>query len=301
LISTAKVVFHQEGEVEVKIWLVQMSPKLHDKKTNLKKVLGYIGKASKAEVDLIAFPELALTGYMCRKKMVELAEPISGPSTQKIIKECKGKGIHVVLGMPELKDSLIHNSAVLIGPEGLAGVWRKLYLPTFMYGGVTYEENMFFKPGKDIVTFDTKFGKIGLEICYEIWYPEIARIHALRGAWLILCISAAPVGVPPYFQLIARVRALESVAWFAYVNQAGTQEGVTFGGGSCVVNHQAEIEKSASIEHNAREEVLEHNIEREPIVKGRLDLPILRDVRPEILASASKVAKDLYWPSMNTT
>jgi predicted amidohydrolase len=270
-----------------------MEPKLYDKTANISNILSYVGKAIDANVDLVAFPELALTGYMCRQRFFDLAETIPGPSTLEIMKRLKGGKVYVTLGMPEVKGGFVYNSAPVFGPGGLVGVWRKLYLPTHITTKATFEEGMFFKQGSDIITFDTEFGKIGIEICYEFWYPEITRIQALKGAWLLLNLSAGPVGFQETFQLLARVRALENRAWFGVVNQVGLQEGTRFGGGTCIVNHLGEIEKSASSGESAREEIVEFEVDNEAVCKERLSLSFLRDVRPEILRKAAEIAAEL--------
>lgn len=277
----------------MKIWLVQMESKLKDKVDNLKKICNYIDKAVDAKVNLIAFPELALTGYVCGLDFYDLAEVIPGSSTAEIIERAKKGKIYVTFGMPELEDGVIYNSAPFFGPKGLIGVYRKIYLPNFDFAGVRYEELMYFKPASDIITFDTEFGKLGIEICYDFYYPEITRIHALQGAWILLNISAAPIGVPEYFQLLARARATENVAWFGYVNQIGEQEEVFFGGGTCIVDCSGEIKKSASMGADAKEEVIEYEIDSESIFEMRLNLPILRNVRPEILQKASEIVRGL--------
>ena len=115
----------------MKLWLVQMEPTLYDKASNAEKILGYIDRAAEGGVDLVVLPEMALTGYMCQERFFELAEPVPGPSTLKIMNRAREKNVYVLMGMPELKGTYIYNSAVLFGPEGLAGVYRKLVLATF--------------------------------------------------------------------------------------------------------------------------------------------------------------------------
>lgn len=276
----------------MKIWLIQMEPGLEDKEGNLLKIHSYLDRAVKERVDLIAFPELALTGYMCRTAFFELAEPIPGPSTEEIIQRAIKQNIYVVLGMPELKEGHIHNSAAFIGPKGLLGIYRKLYLPNHISAkGVTYEEQMFFKPGNEIVTFETEFGKIGIEICYDIWFPEIARSHAVSGAWLILNLTAGPVGVPEVFRLLSRARAMENICYFGMVNQVGHQGNVVFGGGSCLAGYFSEMKVEGSIGEMAKEEVLECHVSQVEVQRHRFYLPVLRNARPEMAEEYWKILK----------
>ena len=150
----------------------QMRPKLHDKQANLEKILEMTGMASRAGADLVAFPEMALTGYACGKRFLEHAEPIQGPTVSCIAREAKVKNISILFGMPELNGSLVHNSAVLVEPDGVSGVYQKVHLVTFEFAGVRYEEHMFFKPGRNVMAFDTRFGKIGVEICYDLSFTQ---------------------------------------------------------------------------------------------------------------------------------
>jgi len=277
----------------MKIWLIQMEPKLKDKEQNLTKIHSYLDRAVKEKVNLIAFPELALTGYMCRKDFFDLAEPIPGPSTKEIVERAAKENIYVVLGIPELGDGYIYNSAPLFGPKGLVGVYRKIYLPNHISArGVTYEEQMFFRPGNKLVAFETDFGKIGIEICYDIWFPEIARAYALLGAWFILNITAAPAGVPELFRLLSRARAMENVCYFGLVNQVGRQENILFGGGSCVANYLSEMKAEGSIGDTGKEEVLECQINSEEAQRHRFYLPVLKNARYDIAEEYLKILKE---------
>ncbi len=277
--------------------LAQMRPELHNKTANLEKILHMTGTAAEHGADMVIFPELALTGYVCGKRLFEHAEPIEGPSVARVVQESKDKKISVLFGMPEIHGSLLHNTAVLIEPDGIAGTYQKVHLVTFEFAGVRYEEHMYFKPGRSLAAINTRFGKIGVEICYDMWFPEIPRAYCLQDAWLVVNISAAPYDVPKIFQLLGRSRAAENQAYFAYVNEVGLQEGVDFQGGSYVSDNNAEIIKDASFGREVKEEIIEVELDPKRIRDARLDLPLLRDVRPEILAQVADIAKDLYFPS----
>lgn len=277
----------------MKLWLVQLDVKVADVAHNARRIEEFIERAAEAKADLVAFGEMALSGYVCGTDFLELAEPVPGPSTEAIMAKARRHNIYVVFGMPERRESILHNSAVAFGPEGLVGVYRKLYLPGFHLGEVKYEEPLFFKPGSEIVTFDTAFGKIGIEICYDMWWPEIPRACALKGAWLMINISAASLGIPCYFEKSLPTEGMLSQMWYAYVNSVGTQRGVTFGGGNFISDHMGEVKKRASVDENAVEEVLEYEVDREEVMKWRLQLPMIRDTRPEVWRMAAEAAADL--------
>ena len=277
----------------MRLSLVQMNSVLFDKKANLETINRHIDQAVQNKVNLIVFPELCLTGYMCREAFFDLAEPVPGPSTTDIIKKAQNDNLYIVFGMPEKpekKDRDVFNSAVFCGPNGLIGVWRKIFLPHFVSSnGIRYEEKSYFRPGSQLKAFNTDFGKIGIQICYEIWYPEITRAQALQGAWLLLNISAAPMGVPKIFQQLGQTRAMENSCWFGYVNQVGSQENVSFGGGTCVIDCYGVISYSATLGSEAKEEVVTCEITSQPVFERREYLPVLKDHKPELIRKYSKL------------
>jgi len=283
--------------------LAQMRSELDNKEKNLEKILDMSVEAAKNSADLVAFPECALTGYLCGERFLEHAEPIDGPSVKKVTQLAKDKNISIVFGMPELNGALIHNSAVFVEPSGVVGVHRKLHLVSFVYGDVRYEEHMYFKAGSNMTAFDTRFGKIGVEVCYDIWFPEIVRAFCLQGAWLTINCSAAPFWVPSLWQLLGRTRAAESQSYFGCVNPVGTQREAEFHGGSYIVGEAAswpgvisEVIKAASFGSDMREEIIQAELSPEKIRKARIVLPLLRDVRPELLFRVEDIAEGLYSP-----
>ncbi len=174
----------------VTLLLAQSAPKLLDKQRNIRTISEQADKARRRNIDLLIFPELHLTGYTMRDEVYNLAEPVPGPSTRKIEKMAREHSIHIVYGMPEegKAKGVVHNTSVLIGPKGIIGKYRKVYLPTH----TVFEERRYYKPGHDAPVFDTPIGRIGLTICYDLYFPELTRLLALAGAEMIICISASP-------------------------------------------------------------------------------------------------------------
>lgn len=172
-------------------------PVVHDKESNLKKYMEYIDRAAAQGADLIVFPELSLQGFAPSMAATdkqsgmyqhETAEVIpEGESCRRLIDKAKEKNMYICWGMAEQdKDrcDVLYNAAVLVGPEGYVGHYRKVHQPG--------TERIYFFPGSDYYVFDTKIGKIGIMICYDRLYPEVARILKLKGAELILCPTAFP-------------------------------------------------------------------------------------------------------------
>jgi predicted amidohydrolase len=156
-----------------------------------------IAEAARQKADLVVLGE-TLTYYGLGKPFAEVAEPIPGPSTEYFGEVAKKHNLYIVAGLVERNGHLIHNTAALIGPDGkLVGKYRKVSLPRGeIDAGVC--------PGSDYPVFDTRFGRVGLMVCYDGFFPEVARQLANRGAEVI----AWPVwGCNP---LLARARACEN-------------------------------------------------------------------------------------------
>ena len=210
---------------KIKLALAQISSKRENKSENLRKIEELTIKAKEQGADLIIFPEMSLTGYVILDQVYELAETIPGPSTDKVETLAKKTGMHIVFGMPELSEktqATIFNTAVLVGPKGLIGKYRKMYLPTHS----VFEEKRYFRPGYEASAFETGIGNIGLSICYDVFFPEVFRLSRLKGAQLIVCISASPAVRRGYFEILTCARALENTAFIAYVNLAGVEDGL---------------------------------------------------------------------------
>ncbi|SKA92342.1 Predicted amidohydrolase [Prosthecobacter debontii] len=137
-----------------------------------------IARAASQKADLVVLPE-TLTFYGTGKKMHECAEPIPGPSTAYFGKLAQKHDLYIVAGLVERDGAVIYNTAALIGPEGqLVGKYRKVSLPrSEIEEGIT--------PGHDYPVFETRFGKVGLMICYDGFFPEVARALTLKGAEVI--------------------------------------------------------------------------------------------------------------------
>ncbi|MCU0873061.1 MAG: carbon-nitrogen hydrolase family protein [Pirellulaceae bacterium] len=137
-----------------------------------------IAKAAKQRADLVVLPE-TLTYYGAGKNYVECAEPIPGPSTEYFGKLAKQHDLYLVAGLLERDEHLVYNVAVLIGPDGnVVGKYRKVCLPrSEIEGGI--------QPGDEYPVFETRFGRLGMMVCYDGFFPEVARELANRGAEVI--------------------------------------------------------------------------------------------------------------------
>jgi len=263
---------------KIKLALAQITCKRENKERNFQKIESLTIKAKEQGADLAIFPELSLSGYVVRDQFYELAETIPGPTVEKVEKLTKKTGIHVIFGMPELSEktqATIFNTAVLVGPKGLIGKYRKMYLPTHS----VFEEKRYFRPGYQTATFQTDLGKIGLCICYDIFFPEVLRLARLKGAQLIVCISASPAVRRSYFETLTCARAIENTAYLAYVNLAGVQDGLQFWGGSRLVSPSGDILVKAKYDE---EDFVICEVDYGDLRTAETFIPTLRDLRPEL-------------------
>ncbi len=260
---------------------VQMDPALGDVHTNLGRCLESLNATAKAGADLVVFPEAALTGYVFHDlaEAVPLTETIPGPSTDAIFDACRRLNVHAVVGLLERDGGRYYNASALIGPEGLIGKYRKLHLP---YLGV----DRFLSRG-DLApkVYETGLGRIALAICYDLDFPEYARVLALMGAQIVVTITNWPDDIEFVPDHIVQTRARENVVNHVAVNRAGQERGVRFIGrskvadptGACLVEgkHFTEDLIFADIDPFAADQ------KRKVTRPGELEVDMLADRRPE--------------------
>jgi NAD+ synthase (glutamine-hydrolysing) len=225
----------------MKIALAQIVPKLGDVDANVDMHLDVLEKAKRQKADLVCFPELGLTGYTLKDLVEKVAlDPASDRRFGKIV--ARSKGLSVVVGFVEeipAEKGLFYNAAAFIADGKLVHVHRKVFLPT---GGI-FEETKFFAQGRDFRTFQAPFGRAGLLICRDFLQFGSSYVHYAAGADLIICISAAPgrgVAAGEAFEtsrmweLMGEAVSYFSTAFVVYANRVGSEDGVTFAGGSFV-------------------------------------------------------------------
>ncbi len=274
---------------KIKLALCQISSKREDKNENLRKIEGLTLKAKQRGVDLVIFPEMSLTGYVLHDQVYELAETIPGPTVQKVELLAKQTGMHIIFGMPERSEkthATVFNTAVFVGPKGLIGKYRKMYLPTHS----VFEEKRYFRPGYKPAAFETDLGNIGLSICYDVFFPEVFRLTRLKGAQLIICISASPAVRRGYFEILTSARALENTSFLAYVNLAGVEEGLQFWGGSRLVSPTGDVVAKAKYDE---EDFVVAEVDYSDLKTAETFIPTLRDLRPELFAKLKEYSERL--------
>ena len=272
-----------------KIALAQIAPAATDKTGNLKLIAKTAALAGKKGADLVIFPELSLTGYVVKDQIYTLAETIPGPSTRALEKVAKQTRTHIIFGMPEVSEktqATLYNAAVLIGPDGLIGKYRKMYLPTHS----VFEEKRYFRPGYAAAALSTELGKIGLIICYDIFFPEVSRLARLEGAQLTVCISASPAVRRAYFETLTVARAIENTNFLAFVNLAGIEDGLQFWGGSRLIGPQGRILAKAKYDEP---DLVISEVDYADIKPVEPFVPTLRDLRPELFDKLKESAEKI--------
>lgn len=220
----------------MKIAIHQFAPAFGDKETNLKRMAE---AAEKVDVDLLVFPELCTTGYqfLSQGEVDDASELIpDGKSIQALEDICRRNHCHIVAGVAEKDEGKCYNSAVLVGPNGFIGIYRKTHL--------FWDERLYFQSGDTgFKVWDLGEAKIGLMICYDWIYPEAARSLARQGADIIICPTNL---VLPYCQNAMITRSIENRVFTVTANRVGTEargnkDALTFTGGSQVVNPRGDI------------------------------------------------------------
>jgi predicted amidohydrolase len=274
---------------KVNVALAQISCKVGDKKHNINVMKKNIKRAKEKGANLVIFPELSLTGYLNRDLAYELAEPIPDSSIYSLEDIAKKENIHIVFGMPEKSEkahAVLYNTAVLLGPDGLIGKYRKMHLPTHS----VFEEKRYFRLGYEAPVFETELGKMGLTICYDMFFPEISRLLRLKGSQLIICISASPAVRSRFFEVFTAARALENTVFLAYVNLVGVENGLQFWGGSRIIAPDGSILAKAKYDE---EDLVIGTMDYADLERAEAFVPTLRDLRPELFNFLREQAEKL--------
>ncbi len=252
----------------MKLLTAQLKP-LFDPGVNAQRLIEILSDYS---ADLYVFPELYLTGYMLRDDMPGAAVEPGSQLMKEIASHTHGKTL--IFGFPE-RDVSIYNSAAVIH-NGELKVARKMHLPNFG----PFEEQLYFKAGDEPFVAELGGLKIGVQICYDAFFPELAKLQALSGADIIVNISASPITSRAMFEKIIPARAIENTVFMVYVNWAGLQRTMEFWGGSMVYSPRgAQLYKAPYFE----EDVHITEIDIKELEIARRLRPTLRDTRKFLL------------------
>lgn len=257
--------------------LAQIKPKLGCVADNLAQVEERIRLAIDDGKDLIVFPELALTGYFLKDLVPEVALRLDSPEIRKLVE--LSRQISIAIGFVEVTDDYrFFNSALYLEEGAIRHLHRKVYLPT--YG--LFDEQRYLARGERFRAFDSRFGRLGLLVCEDMWHLSASYILAMDGATTLICLSSSPgrgtegdtLGSAGAWQQLTSTTALFLNCRVLYCNRVGYEDGINFWGGSEYV--------APSGESLARGRLLEEDsvavtVDEGALRRERIFSPMLRD------------------------
>ena len=272
-----------------------------DPATNLQATLAKVEQSAADGANIVCTQELFATEYFCQSEdhdNFHLAESIPGATTEAFQRLAKRCGVVIIVSLFEKRSAgVYHNSAAVIDADGsLLGIYRKMHIPD----DPLYHEKFYFTPGDlGFRAWDTRFGKIGVLICWDQWYPEAARLTAMQGAELLFYPTAIgwhPSEKEKYgeqqrdaWQTIQRSHAVANGCFVASVNRVGHEtpvggDGIEFWGGSFVAGTSGEILSQAGLD----ESVLLLEVDLGKVDVARTHWPFLRDRRIDAYGGITK-------------
>jgi predicted amidohydrolase len=274
----------------MQVAVAQMEPKLFEKERNLDACLERLEEAAAASAELLVLPECAIPGYMfaSAEEALPYAEEIPGPSTAALEDACRRFDVHVVCGLLERDGDVLRNAAVLVGPDGLIGAYRKTHLP---YLGV----DRFVAPGDELSVWDTPLGRIGIEICYDLRFPEVTRTLALQGADLVAHPTNFPLAARIQTELITCARAAENRVYLLTANRVGKERWGEFCGWSQIVDPYGTRLAEAGETGEAllvAEIDLDKARDKDYVIPGEYELYLFGDRRPELYGALTEPVAD---------
>ena len=274
--------------LKYKVAGVQTDIAIGDPGKNLSSIVRHTKTAVDNGAMLVVFPECTLAGYCfdSLEQAQSAAQPIDGERIGQVLEIAKQHDTHIIVGTLESTiDGAIYNSAVLLGPHGVVGVYRKTHLPHL---GV----DRFTTPGTLAnQIFDIDGLKVGINICYDCSFPESARVLALAGADIVVLPTNWPPGSGRVSDIIPNTRALENNIYFMSVNRIGTEKGFDFIGKSKICDP---LGGDIEFANHANEEILFGEIDTQwsrkkhlIAVPGQHEVHRFRDRRPDIYGPIS--------------
>ncbi|HWY77857.1 MAG TPA: carbon-nitrogen hydrolase [Verrucomicrobiae bacterium] len=264
-----------------------------DPAANLKKTLAFAERAARQGAQIVCTQELFRSQYFCQSedhKYFELAEPIPGPSTEAFQKLAKKHSVVIIASLFEKRAAgLYHNTAAIIDADGsVLGIYRKMHIPD----DPLFYEKFYFTPGDlGFRAWQTRYGRIGVLVCWDQWYPEAARLTALRGAEILFYPTAigwhpkekAEHGVNQHdaWELTQRSHAVDNGCFVAVANRIGLEkpsgsDGLEFWGQSFVAGTSGQMLAKAS---HDKEEILIASVDLAKVDVTRTHWPFFRDRR----------------------
>jgi predicted amidohydrolase len=262
---------------DFKAVLAQIRPKLGCVADNLALVEAHIEEARQTGSDLVVFPELALTGYFLKDLVPEVALRIDSKEISALRE--RSREISIAVGFVEVTDDYrFYNTAIYLEKGEILHRHRKVYLPT--YG--LFDEQRYLARGERFRAFDTRFGRMGMLICEDMWHLSASYILAMDGAATLICLSSSPgrgvedatPGSAASWQRLTATTALFLNCRILYCNRVGYEDGINFWGGSEYVSPSgASLTRGKLLEEDTVQIVVDEGTLR----RERIFSPMLRD------------------------
>ena len=292
---------------KIKLGAVNMHVKQQGYEVNRKKMLDFIEQAASEKIDFLVFPEVALQGYMDDEavgspKAIQqkyyfrkTAETVPGPFCDSVQELARKYQMYVQVGMAEkcLNGDVLYNSAVIVGPQGVEGIFRKLH---------NQFEFSVFNPGDDLPVFNLPIGKVGPFICYDLAFPEVNRVQALKGAQILSLTTAWPMQGRDMendhygycYDIMSRSNAMFNMAWMVSSNHAEKRDDFWYYGHSRIISPDGYIIAELVDEEGiASAEVdVEGGVDKSR-TSSFFGLSLIQDRRPEFYSIISD--KDAYY------
>jgi predicted amidohydrolase len=275
---------------QVTVAAVQTDPRLGDVAGNLDRIASWTRRAANEGAELVVFPECAVHGYRydSREEALRDAQTVPGPATDVLEGVAAETGVHIAVGIVERDGERLYNCAALIGPDGLVTKYRKTHIP---FQAV----DRFVTPGDiPLHVVETPIGRVGMLICYDLRFPEPARVLALSGVQIIANLTNLP---PPGWvqpEFIFRSRAAENRVWLVCADRVGTERGVEFIGRSAIVGPSGVTlaEASESAEEMLVQRIVPSEADEKDLVfdPGVYEMHLLSDRRADLYGALTASA-----------
>jgi NAD+ synthase (glutamine-hydrolysing) len=261
----------------MRIALVQMAVLLGDVEQNLARMVLWMSRLQRdGKPNLVVFPEMALMGYGAGDLYFTSEETVPR-ALKRLAKEAS---IPALVGAPEPdKEGNLYNSVFLLHKGRVRSVQRKVQLVNYRL----FDEKRYFRAGVTSKPFVAGGARVGVLVCEDAWFPEPSRALALRGAEVLVCISASPFdrGKPRLWEHLLRARAVDNILPVAFCNQSGCQDGMAFWGGNLMLDEQGRVTRRGPL---FEEDVVMAEVDPGARRLARRRDTRLRDVNPEALA-----------------
>lgn len=281
----------------IKVCAIQMSCSSSNLDINLEKATNYVRRAAKAGNEIVLLPELFHMQYSSflrnDAELFNYAEMIPGSTSGLLAEIAAEYEIYVIVPLFEkVSSGVYYNTAAVISPKGdILAKYRKVQIPC-RHGW----EKFYFRPGPIVGAVPTPKCKIGVVVCYDLFYPEMFRLLSFGGAKIVF-VPAAALWDKETWKIVLRTRALESGVFVVASNRVGEENGTKCFGTSLIINPEGKIIAEAD---DSEEVIISADLSLSDIDRVQIDWAFLRDLRPEIYQEIEKTLENVYDVSKDT-